>query len=118
MVDDIVVRLEDAVRQPIVAQELPDILRRIEFGAFCRQRHEGDVGRYDQLVRHVPAGAVDEESSVRVGRDVLGDLGKQQVHREGVAGGQDERGAFAFFGADGAEDIGRGGALIMRRARS
>jgi len=66
----------------------------------------------------VPAGAVDEESGVRVGRDVLGDLGKQQVHREGVAGGQDERGAFAFFGADGAEDIGRGGALIMRRARS
>jgi hypothetical protein len=51
---------------------------------------------YDQLVRHVPAGAVDEESGVRVG--VLGDLGKQQVHREGVAGGQDERRAFAFFG--------------------
>jgi hypothetical protein len=28
MVDDIVVGLEDAVRQPIVAQELPDIRKR------------------------------------------------------------------------------------------
>jgi hypothetical protein len=65
----------------------------------------------------VPAGAVDEESGVRVGRDVLADLGKKQIHREGVAGGQDERGALAIFGADGAEDIGRGGALIFRRAR-
>jgi hypothetical protein len=65
----------------------------------------------------VPAGAVDEESGVRIERDVLSDLGKQQIHREGVAGGQDERRAFALFGADGAEDIGRGGALIFRRAR-
>ncbi len=51
-------------------------------------------------------GEVVEESGVRVGRDVLGDFDKQQVHRESVPGEQDERGAFAFFGADGAEDIG------------
>ena len=65
----------------------------------------------------MPAGSVDDENGVRVGRDILGDFGKQQVHREGVAGGQDERCALALLGADGAEDIGRGGALIFRRAR-
>jgi hypothetical protein len=66
----------------------------------------------------MPAGAINDESGVRVRCDVLGDLGKQQVHRVGVAGRQDERRAFAFLGAYSAEDIGRGSALIMRRARS
>jgi hypothetical protein len=39
-----------------------------------------------------------------------------QVHRLGVAGGQDQAGALALFGADGTEDVGRGGALIARSA--
>jgi hypothetical protein len=37
-----------------------------------------------------------------------------QVHRSDVAAGQDEGCALAVLGADGAEDIGRGGALIVR----
>ena len=41
MVEDIVVGFEDAVRQPIVAHELPDVLDRIELGAFGRQRQQG-----------------------------------------------------------------------------
>ena len=43
-----------------------------------------------------------------------------QVHRLGVAYGQDERGSLALLGANRAEDIGRGGALVVwrRRARS
>ena len=36
VVEDIVVRLEDAVRQPVVAHELPDVLDRVELGAFRR----------------------------------------------------------------------------------
>jgi hypothetical protein len=32
MLDDIVIGCEDAVRQPVIAHELPDILDRIELG--------------------------------------------------------------------------------------
>jgi hypothetical protein len=39
-----------------------------------------------------------------------------QVHRLGVAGGQDQSDALALLGADSAEDVGRGGALIAGRA--
>ena len=51
-------------------------------------------------------------------RDHLGDLRKMQVHRLGVAGRQDQGCALALSRADGAEDVGRGGALIAGRARS
>ena len=50
VVDDVVVGFEDPVGQPIVAQELPDILRRIEFGTFCRQRDDSDIWRDGELV--------------------------------------------------------------------
>ena len=40
----------------------------------------------------------------------------RREHRLGVAGGQDQAGALALFGADGTEDVGRGGALIARSA--
>ena len=34
MVEDVVVRFEDALRQPVVAHKLPDVFDRIELGAF------------------------------------------------------------------------------------
>jgi hypothetical protein len=37
VVDKIVVRFEDAVRQPVVTQELPEVFDRIELGTFRRQ---------------------------------------------------------------------------------
>src|SRR6266571_7126437 len=71
MLKDVVVGAEDAVGEPVVADELPDVFNRVEFRAFGRQRHERDVRRH-------------------------------------------EGGALAVLGADGAEDIGRGGTLIVR----
>ena len=50
------------------------------------------------------------------GRDGRGDCDEMKVHRLGVAGGQDQAGALALLGADGTEDVGRGGALIARSA--
>ena len=47
MIEDVVVGFEGAVRQPVVAHELPDVLDRVELGAFGRQRHEGDIGGHD-----------------------------------------------------------------------
>ena len=43
------------------------------------------------------------------------DLGEVQVHGLGVAGGQDQGRALALARADGAEDVGRGRALIVGR---
>ena len=41
-----------------------------------------------------------------------------QRHRLGVAPGQDQACALAILGADGAKDVGRRGALVLRRRRA
>ena len=51
VVDEIIVRFEDAVGEPVVAHELPDVLDRVELGAFRRQGDNGDVGRHDETRR-------------------------------------------------------------------
>lgn len=40
MVDDVVVGREDAVEDPVLAHKLPDVLDRIELGAFGGQRDD------------------------------------------------------------------------------
>jgi hypothetical protein len=50
--------------------------------------------------------------------DRLGYFGQMQVHRFGVAEGQDQSRALSLLRADGSEDVGRGGALIPRSARA
>ncbi len=47
-----------------------------------------------------------------------GDLGQVQVHRLDVAFGEDEAGGLAQPGADGAEYVGGGGALVLQRYRA
>ncbi len=71
MIDEIVVGFEDAVREPVVAHELPDVLDRVEFGRFRRQGENGDVGWHDEAHRHVPASLIDQEDGVGAGRDRL-----------------------------------------------
>ena len=51
VVDEIVVGFEDMVGEPVIAHELPDILDRIELGAFRRQGDDSDVGRHDEARR-------------------------------------------------------------------
>ena len=51
-----------------------------------------------------------------MGCDRLGDFGQMQVHRFGVAEGQDQSRGLSLLRADGSEDVGRGGALIPRSA--
>jgi hypothetical protein len=62
----------------------------------------------------MPAGLIEQENGVFAGRDNLGDVLKVQVHRFGIAKGQYEARALAVIGTDRAEDVGRGGALIVR----
>lgn len=60
----------------------------------------------------MPACLIDQEHSVCAGLYGLGDLHEMQVHRLGIAGGQDQSCALALFRADGTKDVGRGGSLI------
>src|SRR4051812_42198550 len=112
VIEDVALGSEDPVGEPIFAQVLPDVLDRIEFGAFRRQRQEGDVGWHDELVREMPSGLVEDQHGVRSGRYCPGDLGQVQGHGRTVAARQDEGRALALSGTDRAEDIGRSGALI------
>ena len=66
----------------------------------------------------MPAGLIDQKRRMRARRDLRGDLGQVEVHRLSVASGHDERRALAVLGTDRAEDIGRGGSLVFRRARA
>src|ERR1700687_4367713 len=111
---DIVVGAEDTVGEPIVADELPDVFDRVEFGRFRRQRHQGDVGGNDELIGEGHSGRVEQQHGVGSRRHRLGDLGQMQRHRGGVAARQDEAGPGSSSRADGAEDVGRTGPLIVR----
>ena len=106
MVDDVVVGCKDAVRQPVVAHELPDILDRIEFGAFGRQRDDADIGGHFELACHVPASLIHQHYSVGVRRDGERDLGEMERHGLGIAERQDQPCTLAKLGANRAEDIG------------
>ena len=66
----------------------------------------------------MPSGLIDEKDGVGSWCDRLGDFDQMQVHRVGIAEGQDQSRALALFRADGAEDIGRCGSLIPRSARA
>ena len=115
VVDDIVVAEEDAVGQPVVAQELPDGLDRVEFGTFGREGYEREVARDVELAGRMPSRLIEKQGGVAPGRNVLGDFIEMQLHRLGVALRQNQADRVAFFRADRAEDVGRGGALVARR---
>ena len=63
----------------------------------------------------MPSRLIDHEHGVCARRHFGGDFGQMQVHRLDIADGKDQSRALALFGADGAEDVSRGGALIIRR---
>jgi hypothetical protein len=63
----------------------------------------------------VPSCLIEKEHSVRARRHFDGDFSQMQVHCLDVASGKDEGRALALFGADGAEDVCRCSALIVRR---
>ena len=61
----------------------------------------------------MPSSLIHEQNGMGVGGDGLCNFGKVQVHRIGVAKGQDQPSAFALRGADRSEDVGRGRPLIV-----
>ena len=113
MVDDVVVVAEDAIGQPVVAHELPDVFHDVELRAFRRQGQQGDVVWHGNVAGEMPPGLIEQQHGVLAGADHVADLGQVQVHRRGVAEGQDERRSLAVLWADGAEDVGRRVALVL-----
>src|SRR2546423_10682022 len=67
VVEDILVRLEYPVGEPVVADELPDVFGRIELGRFGRQRHQGDVVGNGELVGEMPAGLIEQSTAWQPG---------------------------------------------------
>jgi hypothetical protein len=112
VVEQVVMGCEDPVGEPVVAHELPEVLDRVQFGTFGRQRHESDVGGHGEVMRQVPSRLVEDDDGVPTWADLCGNLGQVQGHGFGVAGGQDEGRTLSLLRTDGAEDVGRGGALV------
>jgi hypothetical protein len=115
--DDIVVAVEDSVGEPVVAEELPDVLDRVELGRPRWQWQEGDVVGHNQLPGNMPARLVEQEHGMGPGCYRAADLEEMGLHRFGVAPGHDEPGALSLGRADGPEDVGPFGALVVRCPR-
>ena len=118
VIDDVVVRFEDAVGQPVLPHELPDVFLRVQLGTFGWQRDEGDVGGDVEPAGKMPSCLIDKDRGVSAWRDLRGDLGQVQVHRLGVATRHDEGCALALFRADRAENVSGGGSLVAWGART
>ena len=114
---DVVVVVEHAVGQPVVAHELPDVLHDIQLGTFGWQRQERDVGRYLDLAGEMPSGLIKQQDRVPSCPHHGADLGQMQVHARGSAEGQDQRCAGSLARADGAEDVGGRITQILRSRR-
>ena len=111
--DDLLVRLEDAIGEPVVAHELPDVFGGVEFRRLGRQGQDCDVVWQAELFGGVPAGLIKDEDRMCARIDRGANLGQMGVHRLGVAPRQDQADSLTFCWTDGAEDIGPLGAQIL-----
>ena len=81
-------------------------------------RYEGHVFGHTQFRGDMPPGLIYEQNGMSAGLDGKRDLLEVQRHGLGVAGRHDEAGRLAERGTDRAEDIRRGGSLILQGKRS
>ena len=98
-----------------IADELPDVFLRVQLGAFGREEDKRQIAGDVEPVGGMPSRAIEKQDGVTLRRDLLGDFIEMQLHRLGVAPGQDQADRLALLRADSAEDVGRGGAPIARR---
>ena len=66
VIDYVVVGLEDAVLEPILAHELPEVFDRVQVEGLRRQRQDGDVAGDHKTIGHVPARLIHDENSMRI----------------------------------------------------
>ena len=116
VVDDVVVGFEDAVREPVVAHELPDVLDGVQFGAFRRQRQmvmlAGTTSAWTGASPPDRAGA----RRARRARRSAAISARCRFIASVLQAGRIKAAPLPSFRADRAEDVGRRGALIAGRA--
>lgn len=115
--DDVVVAFEDAVREAVVAQELPDVFDGIELWRAGWKRQELDVPGHDERSGEMPSGLVEEQNGVGAPRYHGANLDEMRLHRLRVTERHYQSGALALGGADRSKEMGPGSALVVRRAR-
>ena len=60
VIDDVVEGFEDAVGQPVLPHELPDVFLAVELGRARRQRQERDVAWHLEALGAMPAGLIED----------------------------------------------------------
>lgn len=93
--------------------EVPEVFHRVELRRLRRQWQDRDVAGDDEIIGHVPARLIHDEDGMRIIGHVPGDLDQVLVHGMGITPGHDQRRRLAELGADGTEDIGRAGSLVV-----
>lgn len=111
--DDIFVVFEDAVREPVVTHELPEIFDGIEFRASWRQWQEGNIVGNDECSCCMPASLIKHENAVSVWADVCGDDFQMLCHGVAIGPRHDQASSFTVTGADRAKQPDRSCALIF-----
>src|SRR6201993_5219438 len=118
-IKNVVVGFEDAVAQKVLAQELPDILDRVQLRRIRGQIKQADIVWDPQLAaRPVPSGAIEKKNGMTALRHLAADLFKMQIHRLRIGIRQDQSRARIAMRADGAENISPFAALIARCRRA
>jgi hypothetical protein len=65
--------VEHTVGSTVVADELPDVLLRIEHGAIRWQQYDGDVLGHHELAREMPSGLIGQEQRTTAWGDIGGE---------------------------------------------
>ena len=68
MIGDLAAGSEDAVGEPVVPHELPDVFDGIELRASGWQRNDADIPGYDERGGRMPRGLIHEQSDMGPGR--------------------------------------------------
>lgn len=72
--DDVVVVLEHAIGEPVVAHEMLDALHHVQLRTLRRQRQQRDIVRHCDVAGEVPPGLIQEQHGVLARADHDADL--------------------------------------------
>jgi len=104
LIHDCVQRGEDSVGDVVLAQVIPEVFDRVEFGAVGREGQQMNGGGNLQGRGGMPTGPIQQHQAMIVG-EAGGGVGEEQGHGFAIHPGQDPRGEFAIEGADGGQTI-------------
>lgn len=106
-IDNVVVCVEDAPGEMVMAQVFPDIFLCVEFRAVGWQKQKGNVVGHDEFsALFVPARAIDKKDGIGIFFNLAADVFKVLVHGGNIRLGHDDGAACVSCRADGAEDVG------------